>query len=134
MKRHMTMKEFLKEFYPSLTQRQFAKLMNGSESIISKMKTKQNYDLNCGSAKVITNWILQHHNVVIIYDSPQFKMEKDFQKKFDAIIKQKDEKIAELEAIIKDLQMKIEFDDFSRKYRKYYENQIKKENKNKRRK
>ena len=130
----MTMKDFLKEFYPSLTQRQFAKLMNGNESVVSKMKTKQNYDLNCDSAKVITSWILQHHNVVIIYDSPEFKMEKNFQEKFDTIIKQKDEKIAELEATIKDLQMKIEFDDSCRKYRKYYEDQIRKENKNKRRK
>lgn len=127
MRRYMTMEDFLKEFYPGISQRKFASLMGGNETIVSKMINSQNYNLECDSAKIITNWILQHHNVIIIYDSPEYKVEKDYQEKFDAIIKQKDEKIAELEAIIKDLQMKLEFDTFNKKYREYYEGQIRKE-------
>ena len=127
MRRFMTMKNFLKEYYPGMSQRKFSRLMNGDETIVSRMKKKQNYNLECDSAKIITDWILQHHDVVIIYDTPEFKVEKNYQDKFDTIIRQKDKKIAELEAIIKNLEMKLEFDTFNKKYREYYEAQVRKE-------
>lgn len=132
MRRFMTMKDFLNEYYPGMTQRKFSTLMGGDETIISRMVKSQNYNLECKSAKFVTNWILRHHNVVIIYDSPECKVEKDYQDKFDTIIRQKDKKIAELEAIIKDLQMKLEFDEGTKKYREYFEQKIINENKKRR--
>lgn len=132
MRRFMTMKDFLNEYYPGMTQRKFSTLMGGDETIISRMVKSQNYNLECKSAKFVTNWILRHHNVVIIYDSPEYKVEKDYQDKFDTIIRQKDKKIAELEAIIKDLQMKLEFDEGTKKYREYFEQKIINENKKRR--
>lgn len=129
-KDYKTIEEFQKEYYPELSQGKLGRLMGVSDGVMSKIKSGD-YKLTAGKAKQVADWMLRHHNVVLIQDNADYKAEKKYEKKYRDIIREKDKRIMELESRVQELTFQIEFDQAAKKYGDYFRYSIRREEANK---
>lgn len=130
-KDHLTLEDFHKDYYPTLSQRKLSEIIGVNEGSFSKIK-KGRDNISTPTGKKISDWMWYNHKVVLIENSPKYQAEINCADKYKNEISRLLERIAELEDKVQDLSLKLAFSDGANGFVKYCERRA--ENNIKRRK
>lgn len=130
-KDHLTLKEFHKDFYPTLSQRKLSEIIGVNEGSFSKIK-KGRDSISTPTGKKISDWMWYNHKVVLIENEPKFQAEINCADKYVKEMNKLFKRITELEDQVQDLRLKLAFSDQANGFVRYCERRA--ENNIKRRK
>lgn len=97
---------FMEEYYPKLSQRALGKIIGLSDKDMSEI-ANQTKKITSWQFKKCADWMKMMHNVILTYDSSDWKAEQKYEKLYGATIRAKDREIAQLKEQVRQLQLEV---------------------------